>query len=75
MADNNRGNCKGCRYFNSQDAQPADTEVAQCMQPELREFELRVTGLSGCNEFEARTGVAGGAYQEPAQESDTSSMH
>lgn len=71
MADHTWGNCKGCRFFNSHNAQPDDTEVAQCTQPELREFELQVTGMSGCKEFEARTGVSGGAYQEP----EATTMH
>ena len=71
MADKNWGNCKGCRYFNSHNAQPDETEVAQCMEPELRKFELQVTGMSGCNEFEVRTGVSGGI----SQEADASTMH
>jgi hypothetical protein len=62
----NRGNCKGCRHFSSPSPTPSDTEVARCMQSELRKFELSVSGASGCNAFEARAGVAGGVYQEPA---------
>jgi hypothetical protein len=65
MADNNWGNCKGCRYFSSHHPHPDDTEVAKCMQPELQEFDLQVSGMSGCAEFEARTGISGGTYQEP----------
>jgi hypothetical protein len=66
MADSkNWGNCKGCRHFDSHHPNPNDTEVARCMQPELQEFDLQVSGMSGCNEFEARTGISGGAYQEP----------
>jgi hypothetical protein len=62
----NWGNCKGCRHFSSGNSNPNDTEVARCMQPELRNFELRVSGASGCNAFDARAGVAGGVHQEPA---------
>ncbi|QRK11126.1 hypothetical protein JQX13_14260 [Archangium violaceum] len=65
MADKNWGNCKGCRYFGTHNAQPEDTDIAQCMEPDLREFDLQVSGMSGCNEFEARTGVTGGIYDEP----------
>jgi hypothetical protein len=67
MADNNNwGNCKGCRYFGTHHAQPDDTDVAQCMQPKLREFDLQVSGISGCGEFEARAELSGGVYEEPA---------
>jgi len=58
MADNNRGNCKGCRYFDSHHPQPGDNEIAKCMQPELEDFELSVSGASGCNAFEARMGTS-----------------
>jgi hypothetical protein len=38
------------------------------MQPELSEFDLQVSGDSGCNAWEARTGVSGSVapYQDPA---------
>jgi hypothetical protein len=65
MADNHWGNCKGCRYFASHHPNPEDTEVARCMEPDLRKFDLQVSGMSGCSEFEARTGVSSGMFQEP----------
>ncbi len=65
-AQKNWGNCKGCRYFSSSNSNPSDTDVAKCKQSELQEFDLSVSGASGCNAFEARAGVAGGVYQEPA---------
>jgi hypothetical protein len=65
MADNNRGNGKGCRYFASHHAPPDDTEVARCMEPDLRKFDLQVSGMSGCSEFEARTGLPGALQEEP----------
>ena len=64
MADKNWGNCKGCRYFGTHNANPGDGDVARCMEPDLQAFDLQVSGTSGCNEFEARTGVAGGVSQE-----------
>jgi hypothetical protein len=68
MADNNWGHCKGCRYFDSHQA--TDTEVAKCMQSTLREFDLSVSGASGCNAFEARAGLPGGiSPREPAPSS------
>jgi hypothetical protein len=67
MADKNWGNCKGCRYFGTHHPNPGDTDVARCMEPDLQPFELQVSGTSGCNEFEARTGMAGGvSAEEPA---------
>lgn len=54
MANNDRGQCKNCRYFNSQSAQPEGSEIAQCQQPELEDFALEVAGDCGCNAFEAR---------------------
>lgn len=68
MADGQWGNCKGCRYFGSHHPQPSGNEQSRCMQPELSEFELQVAGDSGCNAWEARTGVTGTAtpYHDPA---------
>ena len=54
MAEKNFGNCKNCKYFASQRAQPGSEEVAQCKQPSLSAYALRVSGESGCNAFEAR---------------------
>lgn len=64
MADKNWGNCKGCRFFSSHNPNPGDGDVARCMEPDLQAFDLQVSGSSGCNEFEARAGVAGGVSQE-----------
>ncbi|QQR43717.1 hypothetical protein JKA73_32650 [Myxococcus xanthus] len=65
MAEGQWGNCKGCRYFANQTPQSAG-ETHRCMQPELAEFELEVSGESGCNAYEARTGVATPAYEGPS---------
>jgi hypothetical protein len=54
MADQDWGNCKNCRYFGSHDPKPGEQELASCMQPELSDFDLKVSGLSGCNAFELR---------------------
>lgn len=58
------GNCKGCRFFSSQQPNPGDVVVARCQQPELRRFDLSVSGASGCNAFEARE--AAQPWQVPA---------
>jgi hypothetical protein len=65
MAEKNWGNCKSCRYFSSRDSNPGDEQLARCVEPELRRFELQVSGASGCNHHEARAGVSG-AVEEPA---------
>lgn len=62
MADKDWGNCKNCRYFGSHKQSPDDKELANCMQPELRDYDLKVSGLSGCNAFELR--AAAPAVQE-----------
>ncbi|MCP3139228.1 hypothetical protein [Pyxidicoccus xibeiensis] len=67
MADGQWGNCKGCRHFASHNAQPSEDETSRCMQPDLSEFELEVSGNSGCNAYEARAGMGTPAtYHEPA---------
>lgn len=50
----NWGQCKDCKYFSSDASQPTDRDEAACLQDDLAEFELRVSGASGCNAFEAR---------------------
>jgi len=67
MAGGQWGNCKGCRYFNSTNANPGDNETQRCNQADLREFDLRVSGASGCNAYEARTGAGAAQYQESSQ--------
>ncbi|HZI10826.1 MAG TPA: hypothetical protein VE153_10590 [Myxococcus sp.] len=67
MSDGHWGNCKGCRFFDSHNPQPGNGDTHQCMQPELQEFELEVTGESGCNHYEARLGLDSTTYyEEPA---------
>ncbi len=65
MADPKWGNCKSCKYFSSKSANPGDTELAKCVQPELSAYELSVSGSSGCNAYEARV-AAGEAYEAPS---------
>ncbi|OJH36603.1 hypothetical protein [Cystobacter ferrugineus] len=54
MANHDIGHCKDCRYFNSKSMHPSGSEIAQCRQPELQDFDLLVAGDCGCNAFEAR---------------------
>ncbi|WP_163863885.1 hypothetical protein [Myxococcus eversor] len=67
MAEGPWGNCKSCRYFASGNANPSDNETQRCMQADLSAYDLKVSGASGCNAFEARTGVGLPQQQEPVQ--------
>jgi hypothetical protein len=56
-----RGLCKGCRWWQAEENCPgsgcpegADHAIGLCMQPELTHFSMQVSGHSGCNRFEAK---------------------
>lgn len=50
------GPCKYCEYFDYEgDGEPQDASLARCVQEELTDFEVTVSGASSCNEFEAVT--------------------
>ena len=67
MADSKWGKCKGCRFFDSHSASAEDdTGVAKCTQPELADFDLKVSDDSGCNAFEARVGIYNPAPMDDA---------
>ncbi|MDB6111662.1 MAG: hypothetical protein JWR69_3412 [Pedosphaera sp.] len=54
------GACLTCRFWDaegSRDEALAPTE-ALCLQPELRNFQLIVSGGSGCNRWEKQPGVS-----------------
>ena len=65
MAEKNWGNCRNCRYFSSRNASPNENERARCMQPELQNFDLVVSGASGCNAFELRAGRGEEISEQP----------
>jgi len=50
----NIGKCKKCQYFDVEREleQPTDETLAPCLHPDMEEFELIVSGDSGCNLFE-----------------------
>ncbi|NOK19155.1 hypothetical protein [Corallococcus carmarthensis] len=66
MADASWGNCKNCRFFAGNSDEPSDEETQSCNQTELKKFALVVSGDSGCNAYEARTGETVPTYEEPA---------
>jgi hypothetical protein len=50
---NRIGPCKLCEYFDYEgDGDPQDNSLARCVQEELVDFEVTVSGASSCNEFE-----------------------
>lgn len=65
MAEKDWGNCKNCRYFASRNPKPDEQELANCMQPNLRDYDLKVSGLSGCNAFELRAAAPATQEAEP----------
>lgn len=58
QAEDNRafniGKCQKCLYFDVERDQeiPTDETLAPCLHPDMEEFELIVSGDSGCNLFE-----------------------
>ena len=50
----NIGKCKKCQYFDVEREKEAATDetLAPCLHPDMEEFELIVSGDSGCNLFE-----------------------
>src|SRR5262249_6652045 len=60
-----RGHCKGCKWWQAEHDGPGaeDVTVGLCLQPELTHFSLQVSGLSGWNRYEAWSGA--GAERMP----------
>lgn len=50
----NIGKCKKCQYFDVERSEEVATDetLAPCLHPDMEEFELVVSGDSGCNLFE-----------------------
>ena len=50
----NIGKCQKCQFFDiDREIEPAtDETIAPCLHPDMEEFELVVSGDSGCNLFE-----------------------
>ena len=52
--DRQVGPCKECQYFDvdRDDEDVSDDTLAPCIHPDLEEYELTVSGDSGCNQYE-----------------------
>lgn len=49
------GPCRDCQYYDvdrEDDEEVGDDTIAGCLHPDLEEYQLRVSGDSGCNLFE-----------------------
>ena len=48
------GRCKDCQFFDidHNDEDLTDESLAPCIHPDLEEYDLTVSGDSGCNLFE-----------------------
>ena len=54
MADSEWGLCKDCKWWQIEPrARIANTLMGLCIDEDLQEFRLRVSGNSGCNRFMA----------------------
>ncbi|MDD4278225.1 MAG: hypothetical protein PHX74_00660 [Candidatus Sumerlaeales bacterium] len=53
-----QNSCKDCKYFDvdREAGQPAEDFLCMCIHPDLEEYELYVSGDSGCSLFEAFSG-------------------
>ena len=54
MAGQEWGLCKDCKWFQVEpDAKVTDRTMGLCIEESLQEFNLRVSGNSGCNCFKS----------------------
>ncbi len=67
MSEKNWGLCKDCKWWQIEPAaHVANTAMGLCIDEDLQEFKLRVSGNSGCNRFmEGKPARAKGSSQAP----------
>jgi heat shock protein HslJ len=52
MADSEWGLCKDCKWWQIEpDAKVTNLTLGECIEEELQDLKLRVSGNSGCNRF------------------------
>lgn len=61
------GLCKDCKWFQIEpDASPENLTLGLCIEERLQPFQLRVSGVSGCNHFmEGKPAHAKGSSARP----------
>lgn len=67
MKDDDWGLCKDCKWFQVEpDANVGDRTMGLCIDEDLQEFRLRVSGNSGCNRFmSGKVAHAAGSSEAP----------
>ncbi|MCO6042868.1 hypothetical protein NG895_03005 [Aeoliella sp. ICT_H6.2] len=63
------GLCKDCKWWQIEpDASVQDLTLGVCIEKQLQDYELRISGLGGCNRFQAgEPTFAAGASEAPPQ--------
>jgi len=66
------GPCKNCQFFDIDrtDVEVEDDVLANCIHPDLEEYELTVSGDSGCNLFEPYEGAEDDEEEEEEDEEE-----
>jgi hypothetical protein len=61
------GLCKDCKWFQIEpDASPENLTLGLCIEERFQPFQLRVSGVSGCNRFmEGKPAHAQGSSARP----------
>lgn len=54
------GACLTCRYWDTEETRTQEivSRVTRCLQPELKNYALIVSGSSACNKWQEKPGVA-----------------
>lgn len=63
------GLCKDCKWWQIEpDGSVQDLTLGVCIEKELKEYEVRISGLGGCNRFQAGqpTTCEGASHAPPA---------
>lgn len=66
------GPCRDCQFFDidRDDDEVTDDTLAPCIHPDLEEYELTVSGDSGCNLFEPYEGEEDEEDEEEEEEEE-----
>lgn len=67
------GLCKACKWWQIEpDAEVQDLTLGVCIERELKGYQLRISGLGGCNRFQAGkvTSCKGASDTPPTMDTD-----
>jgi hypothetical protein len=67
------GLCKDCKWWQLEpDAKPTGSTMGLCIEEQLQPFQLRVSGISGCNLFvPGKPAYATGSSKAPPEAAPT----